>query len=153
VQNLNERIPIATVSPGVGLQPELTGILERGAEVFYLLPDQYFIVRPGEDSLDYLVPLRLLNNTVYVDVRVVQLAKERGAEPLTAMPVSDGPYQTLLIEPMQWASAGTTREDVAQDLQAYIACLEQRLLECPALWRDLRRSDLLPRLGAFESER
>jgi lauroyl/myristoyl acyltransferase len=151
VQRLNQRIRMTTISPGKKSQPELVKILEQQATVFYLLADQYFIVRPGQDHPAHLVPLQFLSRTVYLDINGVQLAKRKGAQPLTALPVQDGHRQRVLIEPIEWTSGGTAREDVAQDLQVYLLRLEQRLLEYPALWRDLRRSDLLLRMGVFES--
>lgn len=152
VRKLSQRIRIATVKPGVELQPELSEILERRSDVFYLLADQYFVVRPGQEPPSHLVPLQLLQHTVYLDVTGVRLAKQVGARVLQAIPVRDGYRQRILIEPMEWTSSGTATTDIARDLQVYLAHLERRLLEYPALWRDLRRPDLLPRLGLFESE-
>jgi lauroyl/myristoyl acyltransferase len=101
------------------------------------------------------VPLRLLNHTVYLDVTGVQLAKRMGAQPLIALPIkTKGGYrQRVLIEPIEWANDGTATADIAQDLQIYLTRLERRLLEYPALWRDLGRSNLLPRMGILESGR
>ena len=147
VQRLNQRIQMTTVIPGKRPQPELTEILEQEASVFYLLADQYFIVRPGQDPPSHLVPLHLLNRTVYLDVTGIQLAKQMNARPLTAIPVKNGDRHRVLIEPMEWASSGTVTEDIAQDLQIYLSRIEHRLLEYPALWRDLRRPDLPPRIG------
>jgi len=146
VQRLNQCIRMATVTPGKKPQIELIKILEHRTSIFYLLADQYFIVHPGQDHPAYLVPLRLLNHVVYLDVSGVQLAKQKGAQPLIALPVKDDRRQRVVIEPIQWVSGGTARADIAQDLQAYLVRLEQHLLEYPALWRDLRRSDLLARV-------
>lgn len=152
VQRLNQRIRMTTVDPGNKSLPELVKILEQKTDLLYLLADQYFIVRPGQDYPSHLVPLRLLNRTVHLDVSGVQVAKRMGAQPLTAIPVKDGYRQRVLVEPMEWASGGTTTADIGQDLQMYLTRLEQRLLEYPALWRDLRRPDLLPRMGVFEGK-
>jgi len=153
VQRLNQRLRVTTVVPGAESQSELAGILERGTDVVYLLPDQYFVVRPGQDCPSNLVPLRLLNHTVYLDVSGLQLAKQMGCRPLTAMPVNAGPApQRILIEPIEWVSDGTTTADIGQDLQAFLSRLEGRLLAYPAWWRDLRRRDLFLRLGVFEGE-
>jgi len=152
VQRLNQRLRITTVAPGKKSQPELVRILERKAKVFYLLADQYFIVRPGQDHPSHLVPLHFLNRMVYLDVSGVRLAKQMGAQPLTAIPVTGGRHHRVLIEPIEWASGGTATADIGRDLQIYLTRLERRLLEYPALWRDLRRTDLLPRMGIFEGE-
>jgi len=151
VQHLNQRIRMTTITPGGKPQPELVKVLEQKTDIFYLLADQYFIVRPGQDHPAHLVPLRFLDHTVYLDVSGVRLAKQKEAQPLTALPVKDGYHRHVLIEPLEWASDGTATADIAQDLQVYLTRLEQRLLEYPALWRDLRRPDLLPRMGIFES--
>ena len=152
VQRLNQRVRMTTVDPGKESQPGLVKILEGKPDIFYLLADQYFVLRPGQGIPSHLVPLHLLGHTVYLDISGVQLAKQMGAQPLTALPVKDDHRQRVLIEPMEWASDGTATADIAQDLQIYLTRLEQRLLEYPALWRDLRRSDLLPRMGVFESK-
>ena len=156
VQRLIQRIKGTTIDPGRESQPELCKIMERKNEIVHLLADQYFVMSPDQDPPSHLVPLRLLDHTVYLDVSGVQLVKQMGAQPLTAIPIrmktKDGYRQRVLIEPMEWASDGTATADIAQDLQVYLARLEQHLLEYPALWRDLRRSDLLPRMGIFESE-
>ena len=152
LQRVSRWVKIITVDPGKKSQPKLHKILEQKNDIVYLLPDQYLIVRPGQGHPSHLVPLRLLNQTVYLDVTGVQLAKQMGAQPLTAIPVKDGYGQRVLIEPMEWASGGTATADIAQDLQTHLTRLERRLLEYPALWRDLGRPDLLPRMGVFESK-
>ena len=152
VERLIRRIKGTAIHPGGESQPELLRALEQGNEIVYMLADQYFVIPAGQDRPPNLVPLRLLNCTVHLDIGGVQSVKRMGASLLTAIPVKDGRHQRVLIEPMAWASAGTGTEDVAQDLQAYLMRLEQHLLEYPALWRDLRRSDLLPRMGIFDSE-
>lgn len=152
VQNLQRRVRVITVDPNRRSQRELSEILEQKEDVILLLADQYFIVPPGQEHPGHLVPLRLLNHTVYLDVTGVQLAKQAGARPLTAIPRRAGARQRVVVEPMDWASDGTAAADIAEDLQAYISRLEQHLLECPALWRDLRRTDLLSRMGMVECE-
>lgn len=152
LQRVGRWVTIITVDPGKKSQLELYRVLEQKNELVYLLPDEYFVVSPGEDHPSHLVPLRLLNRKVYLDVTGVQLAKQMGAQPLTAIPVKDGYGQRVLIEPMEWASGGIVTADIAQDLQIHLTRLERRLLEYPALWRDLGRPDLLPRMGVFESE-
>ena len=79
----------------------------------------------------------------------LRMAKKIGVQPFTAASVLDGNRQRVVIEPFEWGS-GTATTHVVHDLRLYLARLEQRLVECPALWRDLRRSDLLPRMGIFE---
>ena len=152
VQRLNRRVRMTTVDPERECHQDLVEILQSKPDICYLLPDQYFIVHPGQHAPSHLVPLRLLGRTVYLDVTGVQLAKQMGAQPLTAIPVRDGNRQRVLIEPLEWASNETAVTDIAQDLQLYLARLEQRLVEDPALWRDLRRVDLLPRMGIFDDE-
>jgi lauroyl/myristoyl acyltransferase len=149
VQRLQQRVRMTTVEPGKKTQPELARILAGKDSIAYLLADQYFVVGPGQKPPSHLAPLRLLNCTVYLDMSGVQLAKQMGAQPLTAVPVRDG---RVLIEPLEWVSNGTATTDIARDLQLYLARLEQRLVEYPALWRDLRRQDLLARMGIFEGE-
>lgn len=152
LQRVGRWVNIITINPGTKLQPELFKILKQKDDIVYLLPDQYFTVCPDQDHPSHLVPLRLLNHTVYLDVTGVQLAKRMGVQPLTAIPIKDGCGQRILIEPLTWAGSGTATADIAQDMQIYLTRLEGRLLEYPALWRDLQRLDLLPRMGIFEGE-
>ena len=151
VQRLIQRIKVITVDPGDQSQPELREILEQPDKIVHLLADQYFIIPPGEHPPAHLVPLRFLDQTIHLDVSGVQVAKQMGAQPLTAISVKDGSGQRVLIEPMEWASDGTSTADIAQDLQIYLSRLERYLLDDPAWWRDLRRADLLPRMGVAES--
>ena len=130
-------------------------VLEQKDALVYLLPDQYFVISPDQDHPSHLTPLHLLDHLVYLDTTGVQLAKQMGARPFTAIPkkTKDGYRQRVLIEPIEWASDGITTSDIAQDLQTFLTRLEQCLLEYPALWRDLRRSDLLLRMGVFKSDK
>ncbi len=154
LQRVNRWVKTIAIDPGSKSQPELYKILEQKDDIVYLLADQYFVVPPGQDHPSHLVPLHLLNHEVYLDVTGVQLAKQMGAQPLTAIPVrtEDGHRQRVLIEPMEWSNSGTATADIAQDLQIYLTRLERSLLEYPALWRELRRSELLPRMGIFGSK-
>jgi lauroyl/myristoyl acyltransferase len=152
LQRLIQKIRAVTVDPGNQSQPELRRVLEQRDEIVYLLADQYFVIPPGQEHSSHLVPLRFLHHTVYLDVSGVHLAKQMGAQPLTALPVRDGYRQRVLIEPMEWASGGKATVDIAKDLQVYLARLERHLMADPAWWRDLRRADLLPRMGVFEEQ-
>jgi lauroyl/myristoyl acyltransferase len=152
VQRLTQRIKTITINPAQEWQSRLRPVLEQKDGIVYLLPDQYFVVPPGQDRPAHLVPLRFLGHTVYLDIQGVQLVKEMGAQPLMAIPVRDGYRQRILIEPIEWASAGLASTDIVNDLQIYLTRLEQHLVKYPALWRDLRRVDLLPRMGVFESQ-
>ncbi len=151
-QRLAQRIKEITIGPNQEWQPELRRILEQKDQIVYLLPDQYFIVPPGQDRPSNLAPVRFLNHTVYLDVQGIQLVKQMGSQPLMMIPIKDGCRQRILIEPIAWTSAGITTTDIMNDLQVYMTRLEQRLIEYPALWRDLRRVDLLPRMGVFEEQ-
>jgi len=152
VQRLAQKVRVVTVDPGSQAQPELSDVLEQKVEIVHLLADQYFIVPPGQGHPAHLAPVCLLNHTVHLDVSGLQLAKQLGAQPLTAITRRDGHRQRLVIEPMPWVSAGTTSADIAQDVQVYLARLERQLSADPGWWRDLRRTDLLPRLGVFGPE-
>lgn len=152
LQRVNRWLKTIAIDPGQKSQPELHKILEQKNDIVYLLADQYFVVPPCQDRASHLVPLRFLKQTVYLDVTGLQAAKQMGAQPLTAMPVKDGYRQRVVLEPLEWAGDGTTKADIAQDLQLYLTRFEQQLLAYPALWRELRRTELLARMGIFESE-
>ncbi len=152
LQRVNRWLKTIAIDPVRKSQPELHNILEQKSDIVYLLADQYFVVLPGQAHASHLVPLRLLNQTVYLDITGVQAAKKMDVQPFTAIPVKNGYRQRVVIEPLEWASDGTTRADIAQDLQLYLNRFEQSLLAYPALWRELRRTELLARIGIFERE-
>ncbi len=153
LQRVNQWVETIVIDPAQRSHQELQKVLGQEGQVVYLLADQYFVVPPDQTAPSYLAPLSLLDHTVYLDVSGVQLAKEMNALPFTLIPESDGPLRRVSIEPMEWAGAGTAKSDVVQDLQLYLGRLEQSLLQCPALWRELRRPVLLSRMGIFEDER
>jgi lauroyl/myristoyl acyltransferase len=150
LQRVNRWVRTVVIEPDNTSQPEMLKLLEQRDELIYLLADQYFVVPPGRGHPSNLVPLNLMDHTVYLDVTGVRMAKQMGAHSLTVIPVKDERRERVLIEPLGWASDGTTTADIARDLQIYLARLERHLLEYPALWRELRRAELLPRLGIFE---
>jgi lauroyl/myristoyl acyltransferase len=152
VQRLIQNIKVITVDPDQESQPELCKVLERKDEIVHLLADQYFVIPPTQRRPEHLVPLRFLERTVYLDTSGVRLAKQMGAQPLMAISVKEDDRQRVLIEPFEWASGGTTIDDIARDLQLYMSRLERQLLTYPAWWRDLRRTDLLARVGVSERQ-
>jgi lauroyl/myristoyl acyltransferase len=152
VQRLKQRVRTTTVDPGAEVQPQLMQIFERSADIAYLLADQYFAVGSGQDHPAHLVPLLFLDHIVYLDTSALRMAKKSGAQPFTAVPIRDGNRERVVIEPFEWDGGGTRTADISHDLQLYLIRLEQRLVEYPAPWRDLRRKDLLYRLGVSEGE-
>ncbi|MBN1872946.1 MAG: hypothetical protein JXA33_01845 [Anaerolineae bacterium] len=153
VQRLEKRVKQVTVAPGEKSQPELIKILKEKTDIFYLLPDQYFIVNENQPLPAHLVSLRFLNRKVYLDISGIQPAKQMGARVFTAIPIANEQEQHITIEPMTWANPGTRAEDIGEDLQVYLSRLEQRLLENPALWRDLRRLDLVDRITSPKGDK
>ncbi len=147
VRSVRQRFRV--IDPQEGPQRALLDAFRRG-EVVYLLPDQYFIVEPGRSVPPHLIPLRFLGRTVYLETGGVRLAKRMGAEAVLALPVQEGNVQRVPLEPFPYATDGTRPEELARDLQAFLERLEARVRAQPFLWRDLRRPDLLARLGIFE---
>jgi len=150
VQRLAERIQLITIDRGLAWQPQLRHILEQKREVVYFLPDQYFVVPPDQSPPPNLAPFCFLSHTAHLDLTGIGLVREMDAQLLTAIPVQDGRRQRIVIEPAPWADGGSIPTDPPDVLQAYLRWLEQYVLKDPALWRDLRRADLLQRMGLFE---
>jgi hypothetical protein len=147
VQRLQELVKQVTVLPGMTSQPDLDRIIEDKSDFLYLLPDQYFIVNVGEPPADYLVELTFLNRVVYLDISGMKPAKQKKTKVFTAIPSTDRRESCVEIQPMPWENSGLRPCDIQEDLQVYLSRLEQRLLENPGLWRDLRRVDLLSRFN------
>jgi len=133
------------IDPQDGPQRALLDTLREG-KILYLLPDEYFIVEPGQSRSQYLVPVEFLGRTVHVETGGIRLAKRLGAEVFTALPVQEGDVHRVPIEPFAFPSDGTTPQDLAHDMRAFLALLEERVRAQPFLWRDLRRPDLFERL-------
>ena len=143
VQRLNERVNLVAVKPGQREQPALAAILKQRRSIFYLLADQYF---PPATRALHLVPVHLLQRNALWDITAVQLARKHDATPFIAIPQPDGSGRHITLEPLAWRSANTAPSAIREELQEYASRLEARLRACPALWRDLRRVDLLQRL-------
>ena len=76
------------IDPQDGPQRALLDAL-RGGQVLYLLPDEYFIVEPGQPSPPHLVPVEFLGRVVHIETGGLRLAKRLGAEVMTALPVQE----------------------------------------------------------------
>ncbi len=140
------------IDPQDGPQHALLDAL-RGGQVLYLLPDEYFIVEPGQPCSQHLTPVEFLDRVVHVETGGLRLAKRLGAEVFTALPVQEGQAQRVIIEPFAFVTRGTRPQDLACDMRAFLALLEERIQAQPFLWRDLRRHDLFERLREPEPAR
>lgn len=133
------------IDPHDGPQRALLDTLREG-NILYLLPDEYFIVEPNQPRSQYLVPVELFGRTVHLETGGIRLAKRTGAEVYTALPVQEGEVHRVFIEPFTFVNDGTTPQDLARDMRAFLMLLEERVQAQPFLWRDLRRHDLLEKL-------
>ncbi len=70
-----------------------------------------------------------------------------GAGVLVVLPTKFQDTYRVSIEPIELPTAGLTPLDLAEDLRVFMGRVEQCILERPYLWRDLRRADLMLRLG------
>jgi len=133
------------IDPHDGPQRALLDALREG-KILYLLPDEYFIVEPDQPRSQYLVPVEFLGRIVHVETGGIRLAKRLGAEIFTALPVQEGNVHRVSIEPFAFPTDGTLPQDLARDMRAFLALLEERVQAQPFLWRDLRRHDLFEKL-------
>ncbi len=130
-------------------QDVLLNKLQNG-EIVYLLLDDYTIPQPGEPLPSGVVPVRFLGRTVYLQTNDLYLAKRQQAQIVTALPLPEGDGRSIALAPMAYATTGFELADLAQDLAAYMARVEERVRTHPCLWRDLRRHDLFERLRLEE---
>lgn len=140
------------IDPQEGPQRALLDALQ-GGRVLYLLPDEYFILTPGQSYSQYMVQVELFGRVVHVETGGIRLAKRLGVPVLTALPVqeenkgaSSCPASRISIEPFSFPTQGTTPRDLARDMRAFLQLLEERVRAQPFLWRDLRRHDLFEKL-------
>ena len=129
-----------------GPQVALLNILQNN-EILYLLPDQFYIVTEEENTSRHLLPIQFLNHSVNLETGGLRLAKMMNAEIFTVLPVSSTDSYRVAIEPLTLPTTGGRPADLAQDLQVFMHRVERCIVEQPYLWRDLRRNDLLLRLG------
>jgi len=140
---------LSVVDPLDGPQRQLLDLLQK-KEILYFLPDQYFILQPGESRSQHLVQVDLFGHTANLESGGLRLGKRMGAEALMVLPFQEDNRYRVLIEPLLLPTIGTSPADLAQDLRIFLERLEERIYAQPFLWRDLRRSDLLERLGVTE---
>jgi lauroyl/myristoyl acyltransferase len=140
---------LSVFNPLDGPQYQLLDVFRKG-EVLYFLPDQYYILDPEETRSRHMVQVRLLKHTLNLETGGLRLGKRMGAEVLSVIPVMKDDGYHIFIEPMELPTRGTTPNDLTQDLQAFLNLIESRIYLQPFLWRDLRRSDLLERMGIMD---
>ena len=135
------------------LEGEQTKLLDifRRKEILYLLPDQFYILDQEDMPLRHVVPVEFLGRRVNMETGGLRLAKRLGAGILTALPTKTEDTYHVAIEPMDLPTAGLSPAELALDLRAFMQRVEQCIRQQPFLWRDLRRADLLQRLGTVES--
>lgn len=144
---------LAVVNTLDGMSTAILDILRSG-QVLYLLPDQFYTAAANSRAGSQLVHIRFLDHTVLLETGGLRLAKRLGAAILMALPVySDGLYR-VTIEPLPLPTSGYSPAEITEDLTAFMNRVAICILDQPYLWRDLRRADLLARLGvdAGESE-
>jgi len=137
---------INLINPMDGPPRQLLDILQNGEILFYL-PDQYFVLDHDKRKPRQMVQVNFLSGKVNLETGGLRLGKRFGAEILTVMPEwIDGSYHTF-IEPMELPTKETNPAGLSQDLEAFLGLIETRIKRQPFLWRDLRRTDLLERMG------
>jgi lauroyl/myristoyl acyltransferase len=78
------------------------------------------------------------------------LCKRFDATVFTALPQFVDDQYRITIEPFTLPTSGLSPGELTEDLQQFMNKVQSHIEEQPFLWRDLRRADLLPRLGITE---
>ncbi len=135
------------IDPLQGGQMELLDVLRDG-KILFLLPDQLYVLAKNEHHSRHLVQIAYLGHTVNLETGGLRLCKRLKTAVFTALPTfTDGHYH-IHIEPFKLPTIGLHPDNLATDLQLFMDQVAQRIETQPFLWRDLRRADLLARLGA-----
>lgn len=140
---------LAVVNTLEGMSKAVLDIL-RADQILYLLPDQFYIVDQGYPPSPHLVQVTFLRRLVNLETGGLRLAKRLGARVFTALPTYEQGMYHIHIQPLELPTDGLRPADLATDLRAFMEQVEQCIYRQPFLWRDLRRSDLLQRLGVDE---
>jgi lauroyl/myristoyl acyltransferase len=135
------------IDPLKGGQAELLDVLRQG-KVLFLLPDQLYIVEPDTPRSRHLVPIDYLGHSVNLETGGLRLCKRLGTAVFTALPTFINNQYHIKIEPFTLPTDGLSPDDLAVDLQHFMNRVAECIQAQPFLWRDLRRADLLARLGA-----
>lgn len=94
------------------------------------------------------MPVKFLGRKVNLETGGLRLAKRMGAGVLVVLPTKSRDYiLRVRFEPIELPTTGLSPADLAEDLRVFMGRVEQCILERPYLWRDLRRADLMSRLG------
>ncbi len=129
-----------------GQQTELLEIFREG-QILYLLPDQFYILDKETPPSRHVMPVEFLGRKVNLETGGLRLAKRMGAGVLVVLPTKSQDTYCVSIEPIELPTTGLSPADLAEDLRVFMGRVEQCILERPYLWRDLRRADLMSRLG------
>ena len=134
------------IDPLKGGQTELLDVLRQG-KILFLLPDQLYIAPPDAPRSRHLVQVDYLGHRVNLETGGLRLCKRLGTAVFTALPTFINNHYSVKIEPFTLPTDGLSPADLAVDLQHFMNQVARRIEAQPFLWRDLRRSDLLARLG------
>lgn len=135
---------LAVVNTLEGMSTAVLDILRAG-QILYLLPDQYYLTE--STSAPHLVTVPFLGHQVNLETGGLRLAKRLKARILCALPTYERGLYHVRISPLDLPTSGLRPPDLAVDLRCFLERVEDCIVRQPFLWRDLRRSDLLPRLG------
>ncbi len=137
------------IDPLKGGQAELFDVIRQG-KILFLLPDQLYILSPETPRSAHLVPINYLGHTVNLETGGLRLCKRFDATVFTALPQFVDDQYRITIEPFTLPTSGLSPGELTEDLQQFMNKVQSHIEEQPFLWRDLRRADLLPRLGITE---
>ena len=135
------------IDPLQGGQTELLDVLRSG-KVLFLLPDQLYVVNADEQHSRHLVEISYLGRTVHLETGGLRLCKRLKTAVFTTIPTFKNNHYQISIEPFTLPTSSLHPNDLATDLQCFMNQVAEHIEEQPFLWRDLRRADLLKRLGA-----
>ncbi|MCP4427792.1 MAG: hypothetical protein GY803_25195 [Chloroflexi bacterium] len=138
------------IDPLKGGQMELLDVLRQG-KILFLLPDQLYVTAPDAPRSRHLVHIDYLGHTVNLETGGLRLCKRLGTAVFTALPTFANNQYNVKIEPFILPTDGLNPDDLAADLQHFMNQVAHCIQTQPFLWRDLRRSDLLARLGTANS--
>ena len=129
-----------------GPNKELLNILRAGDNLCLLL-DHMYIIDNSAPSSGHIVQVPFFGGMVNLETGGLRLAKRFNAQILLALPEHTKNHHQVMIEPFNLPTTGLSTIDLSDDLRAYMERVEECIDKQPFMWRDLRRTDLLERLG------
>lgn len=150
LRGIGYRFPV--IDPRTGVQREMLDVL-RNKDCLYVTPDYMIPEDERHPRSAFEVPIDFLGRKAYLHTGGLRLAKRHKAKVVTVFSTqADEDNRRLIVEPFELPTPGLKPAELQQDLQVCMRRLEAQVLAHPYWWLDLKRNDLVQRLGKPQTE-